>query len=192
MADKKNVAKNFFPPVPGWDWNKGAQKKQWKKFKFGMSKLWDQYQEMQKVVRKAQKAQWGTFFAKLMDMQQTVADVLPDEMAVVPGMPPAPVSPKEFVEKAKEFQEKANAHAVEQADVVFEIQIQTQQQVKDTVSDVVENVEANLDAVQPAAEEAEEKAEVKAEEKPAQKPAQKKPAQKKPAQKKPAQKPAGK
>ena len=147
MADKKIAAKNFFPPVPGWDWNKGGQKKQWKKFKFGMGKLWDQYQDMQKVARKAWKAQWETFFAQLMDMQQTVADALPDEKADVPGMPPAPVSPKEFIEKAKEFQEKANAHAVEQADLIFEIQIQTQQQVKDTVSDVVENVEANLDAI---------------------------------------------
>jgi len=188
MGYKKNMAKNLFPHVPGWEWDKVAQKKQWKKFKSDMGKLWDQYQDMQKVSRKAWKAQWETFFAQLIDMQQTVADSLPDEKPAVPGMPPVPVSPKEFVEKAKEFQEKANAHAVEQADAVFEIQIQTQQQVKDAVSDAVEIVEANLDAIQPAAEETEEKAEAKAEEQPAQKPAQKKPAQKKPAQKKPAQK----
>ena len=32
-----------------------------------------------------------------------------------------------FVEKAKEFHEKANARAVDQADAMFEIQIQTHQ-----------------------------------------------------------------
>lgn len=153
MADKKIAAKNFFPPVPGWDWNKGVQKKQWKKFKFGMGKLWDQYQDMQKVARKAWKAQWETFFAQLMDMQQTVADALPDEKAAVPGMPPAPVSPKEFIEKAKEFQEKANAQVVEQADNAFERRMQRQQQVKEMVTDAVETVEANLDAAKAAAEE---------------------------------------
>ena len=37
-----------------------------------------------------------------MEMEQTVADALPDEKPAAPGMPVAPVSPKEFVEKAKE------------------------------------------------------------------------------------------
>ena len=37
------------------------------------------------------------------DLQQTVADSLPDEKPSIPGMPTAPVSPKEFVEKAIDF-----------------------------------------------------------------------------------------
>ena len=31
MGYKKNMAKNLFPHVPGWEWDKVAQKKQWKK-----------------------------------------------------------------------------------------------------------------------------------------------------------------
>ena len=68
-------------------------------------------------------------------------------------MPAAPVSPKEVVEKAKEFQEKANAQVVEQADNAFERRMQRQQQVKEMVTDAVETVEANLDAAKAAAEE---------------------------------------
>ena len=159
MGNKKNKAKAAFPTMPAWDWDTEEQKEKWEDFKANAEKLWDQYQDMQKAARKAWKAQWQTFFGQLMGMEQPVADALPDEKVSVPGMPAAPVSPKEVVEKVKELQEKANAAAVEQADNMFERRMQRQQQVKEIVTDAVANAEANVEAVQSAVEEkAEEKA----------------------------------
>jgi hypothetical protein len=80
-----------------------------------------------------------------MEMQQTVADALPDEKVSLPGMPAAPVSPKEFVEKAKELQEKINRHAIEAGDRTFESVVRQQQHVKEVVSKAVDNVEEKLD-----------------------------------------------
>ena len=148
MGNKKNWAMDFFPPMPDWGWDNDEQKEKWEEFKSNVGKLWDQYQDMQKAAEKAWKEQWETFFAQFLDMQQTVADTLPDEKAAVPGMPSAPVSPKEFVEKAKELQEKANAHVVERADAMVKYRRQRRQQVKEMVADAVQNVEDNLDAVE--------------------------------------------
>ena len=167
MANKKNNAKDFFSSMPFWGWADDNGKDQWEEFKSGMEKLWKQQQEMQKAAEKAWKEQWDTFFSKLMDMEQTVADALPDEKPAAPGMPAAPVSPKELVEKAKEFQVKANAHVVEQAENMRKIRTKRRQQVKEIVTDAVNNVKANIEAVQPVPvkeEKAEEKPEVKTEE----------------------------
>ena len=153
MGNKKDKEKNAFPAMPGWDWDTEEQKAKWKEFKANAEKLWDQYEDMQKAAKKAWKEQWETFFAQLMGIEQTVADALPDEKVSVPGMPAAPVSPKEIVEKAKEFQETANAHAVEQANKAFDYRMQQQQKVKEIVTDAVQKVEDNLDEMKAAAEE---------------------------------------
>ena len=124
MANKKNPAKDFFSAMPFWGWDEEEAKDQWKDFKSSVEKLWKQYEDMQKAAKKAWQEQWDTFFTQLMDIQQTVADTLPDEKASLPGMPAT--SPKEIVEKAKEFQQKANARAVEQADNMFKFQMDQQ------------------------------------------------------------------
>ena len=147
----KKMMKNLFPLM--FDWDKKEAKEEWKNFKSSLDDLWDQYQDMEKSAKKAWKEQWETFFAQLMGIEQTVADALPDEKVSVPGMPAAPVSPKEIVEKAKEFQETANAHAVEQADKAFDYRMQQQQKVKEIVTDAVQKVEDNLDEMKAAAEE---------------------------------------
>ena len=142
---KKKLAKDLFPMMNDWGWSKKERKEQWKEFKDNMDTLWDQYQDMQKSAKKAWKEQWETFFSQFMDMQQTVADALPDEKVSLPGMPAAPVSPKEFVEKAKELQEKINRHAIEAGDRTFESVVRQQQHVKEVVSKAVDNVEEKLD-----------------------------------------------
>ena len=153
MANKKNPAKDFFSAMPFWGWDEEEAKDQWKDFKSSVEKLWKQYEDMQKAAKKAWQEQWDTFFTQLMDIQQTVADTLPDEKASLPGMPAT--SPKEIVEKAKEFQQKANARAVEQADNMFKFQMDQQKQVKEIVTDAVQNVEDNLndDEEKPVVEE---------------------------------------
>lgn len=153
MANKKNPAKDFFSAMPFWGWDEEEAKDQWKDFKSSVEKLWKQYEDMQKAAKKAWQEQWDTFFTQLMDIQQTVADTLPDEKASLPGMPAT--SPKEIVEKAKEFQQKANARAVEQADNMFKFQMDQQKQVKEIVTGAVQNVEDNLndDEEKPVVEE---------------------------------------
>ena len=153
MANKKNPAKDFFSAMPFWGWDQEEAKDQWKDFKSSVEKLWKQYEDMQKAAKKAWQEQWDTFFTQLMDIQQTVADTLPDEKASLPGMPAT--SPKEIVEKAKEFQQKANARAVEQADNMFKFQMDQQKQVKEIVTGAVQNVEDNLndDEEKPVVEE---------------------------------------
>ena len=189
---KKNNAKDFFPFMPFWGWSEDERKDHWDDFKTSMDDLWNQFQEMQKAAKKAWTEQWETFFSQLMDMQQTVADSLPDEKFSVPGMPTAPVSPKEFVEKAMDFQETANAHAVKQADNMFDLQLEQQQQVKDVVTDAVQTVEDDLNDEKDEKDEKPVEVEAPAEI-PAEKPVEKKTAAKKPAEKKPAaKKPAAK
>ena len=211
MANKKNPAKDFFSAMPFWGWDEEEAKDQWKDFKSSVEKLWKQYEDMQKAAKKAWQEQWDTFFTQLMDIQQTVADTLPDEKASLPGMPAT--SPKEIVEKAKEFQQKANARAVEQADNMFKFQMDQQKQVKEIVTGAVQNVEDNLNddeekpvveepvveepVVEKPAKKAAAKQTKKAAEKPAAKTAEKPAAKqaKKPADqpaKKPGQKPAEK
>ena len=153
MAKKNNWMADFFPPMPDWTWDNEEQKAKWEEFKSNAETLWNQAQEMQKAAEKAWKAQWETFFGQLLDMQQTVADALPDEKPAAPGMPAAPVSPKEFVEKAKELQQNANERVMEHVETVRKNQKQRQKRMKEMVSDAVKNVEANLDAIQPAKEE---------------------------------------
>ena len=145
MGNKKKMAKALFPLMYGWGWSKSERKKEWKDFRSSMEKMWDQYQDMQKSAKDAMKEQWEKFFPKLLEMEQTFADSLPDEKPSLPGMPTAPMSPKEFVEKVKEFQETANKHAVEQSDNAFDFHVQGQQQVKDAVTDAVDTIEADLD-----------------------------------------------
>jgi len=149
----KKMLKTYFPLLMGMSWDKAESKEQWKDFKANAEKMWDQFQDMQKQAKKAQKEQWANFFAKYLEMQQTFADTLPDEKFALPGMPAAPVSPKEFVEKMKEFQEKANNHAVEQDDSRFEYFMQGQEKVKESVSDVVDNIETKYDEVTESKEE---------------------------------------
>ena len=198
MANKKNPAKDFFSAMPFWGWDEEEAKDQWKDFKSSVEKLWKQYEDMQKAAKKAWQEQWDTFFTQLMDIQQTVADTLPDEKASLPGMPAT--SPKEIVEKAKEFQQKANARAVEQVDNMFKFQMDQQKQVKEIVTDAVKNVEDNLNddeekpvVEEPVVEKPAKKAAAKQTKKAAEKPATKtaeKPAAKQ--TKKAAEKPAAK
>ena len=203
MANKKNPAKDFFSAMPFWGWDEEEAKDQWKDFKSSVEKLWKQYEDMQKAAKKAWQEQWDTFFTQLMEIQQTVADTLPDEKASLPGMPAT--SPKEIVEKAKEFQQKANARAVEQADNMFKFQMDQQKQVKEIVTGAVQNVEDNLNddeekpvveepvVEEPVVEKPAKKAAAKQTKKAAEKPAAKtaeKPAAKK--TKKAAEKPAAK
>lgn len=155
---KKKKMEDFCLPMIGWGWNPGDQKDQWKEFKANMEKLWDQYEEAQKATREAWKEQWEKTFAQFMEMQKTVAETLPDEKPAMPGMPAAPVSPKEIAEKMVQLQEKANASAMEQDATLYDMRVKGRKQVKEIVKGAVDSVEASLsEQAAAAAKEKEEK-----------------------------------
>ena len=91
MGTKKQVAKVLFPLMADWDWaSKEDYKKDWKKFRSNMDKMWDQFQDLQKASKDTARKQWEKVFPRFMEMQQTVADALPDEKVSLPGMPLLP------------------------------------------------------------------------------------------------------
>lgn len=182
---KKWTEMNFFPMTDDWGWSEKDLKDQWAEFKDNMDKLWDLFLDMHKTARKARKDQWGDFFTQFQEMQQTFADAIPEDAPRLPMMP----TPKEFMEKVKEFQETANNHAMEQSDNRFNFNMDRMQKAKEVVTGAVKNIEDTIDNKE-AAQEKGDKSSVKPAAKSATKPAAKKPAAKSAA--KPADKSAAK
>ena len=110
-------------------------------FKSGAKRFWEQMNDAQKAALDGTKDQWNQFFEHSMEMLDTFADYLPDEAPSLPGLPfTLGISPKSFVKRVKEFQEMANAHAVEQADSVADFCIKGREKAADLASAVIENV----------------------------------------------------
>jgi predicted transcriptional regulator len=143
MSTKKAIQGFLFPMMMyGWtEDDKESRKEQWKNFKSTMETFLDQVQEMQKTAMEARKEQWNKTFAQLMEMQDNFAANLPEEFPTLPGMPASPVTPKEVMNKVKDFQETVNKHAIEQADSRIEFIKKGQEQVKEIVTDAVKSVE---------------------------------------------------
>ena len=146
MGDKKK-AKNFMDYAALWGWptDKDECKKQWKDFKSNMETFFEQLQGIQETVIEARKEAWNKIFPKILEMEDKVAEALPEELPTPPGVPASPVSPKEVITKVKEFQEMANKHAVEQADSAIDFVKKGQEQVKTAVAETVDKIEEKLD-----------------------------------------------
>ena len=167
--DYNEMMKQLFPMASCLGWDKAMDKKQMQKFAAGMEGFWNQGKEMQKEARKAWKEQWNYAFTQFIELEQAIASILPDpKAAALPGMPVPAVSPKEMVEKAKAFQEKANAKTVEQLDHILDTQMKQQEKMKGAVTAIAGKIAENLQKVKPskkdeksaeAAEKAEEAAE---------------------------------
>lgn len=192
MSNTKNAMKGFMPMFPGmnamppmpfmppmpeqnfWGGKKGDKdilKDQWNDFKANLESYWNQLRDMQDSSTEATKEQWGQFFGQIMEMQEIFAASLPDEIPSLPWLPDffkPSMSPRAFMEKVKEFQEMANAHAVEQADSFLDFCKKGQEQAKDMVSEAVKNVEEKVEQVEEKVEQAVETAQeaVKTEEEP--------------------------
>ena len=98
---------------------------------------------MQKTAMENWKEQWSKNFPQFMEMQDNWIDSLPDELITPPGAPA--IKPKKVMEKVKEFQEMAHAHAEEQANAHIDFVVKAQEQAKEAVKDAVKNVEEGLD-----------------------------------------------
>ena len=146
MGDKKKM-KEFmaYAPLLGWYGDKDECKKQWKDFKSGVETFFGQLQGIQETVIEARKEAWNKIFPKLLEMEDKVAEALPEQLPTPPGMPASPVSPKEVISKVKEFQETANKHAMEQADSTIDFVKKGQEQVKAVVTETVNNIEEKIE-----------------------------------------------
>lgn len=181
MSNTKNAMKGFMPMFPGMNamppmppmpfmppmpeqsfWggkksDKDVFKDQWNDFKANLESYWNQLRDMQDSSTDAAKEQWGKFFGQIMEMQEIFATSLPDEIPSLPWLPDffkPSMSPRAFMKKVKEFQEMANAHAVEQADSFLDFCKKGQEQAKDMVSEAVKNVEDKVEQVEETVQEA--------------------------------------
>jgi acyl-coenzyme A synthetase/AMP-(fatty) acid ligase len=100
-------------------------------FDGNMLTFWDQFIDMQKSSIESSKAQWQQFFDKLIEMQDSFADSLPEEVPVMPGFPAFPVKPKYMMEQLKQFEKMSNDHLTEQADSVADFYIKSQEQTRE-------------------------------------------------------------
>ena len=116
-------------------------------FMSGMKKFWEQMIDVQKTSLNGTRDQWNQFFEHMMDMQDTFAESLPDELPSLPGFPQMPaISPKDFMKRAKEFQEMTNAHFVEQADSVKDFYLKGQEKACDMACAAMDNAKAKKEA----------------------------------------------
>ena len=139
------------PPMPflpfgnAWSWpgqmNDANSKSMddWESFKSNMDAFWGQMRNMHKASMESAKGQWNAFFDQCMEMEESFADSLPDEMPFF-----TPVSPKEYLKKEREFREMANKQAMEQADSFFDYAEKRREYVGDIVSEGVKNTTAKM------------------------------------------------
>lgn len=144
----------------GWGGNNTSGNSYCEDFNSGLIKFWKQTIEAQKASLEGTRDQWNQFFEYNMDMWDTFAEFLPDEVPVLPGLPT--VSPKNVVKRVKKFQEMANEHIQQQADTAVDFAIKGQEQACDMVAAAVEKVQ----------EKAEEPVEAEIKEEPVEKPVQ--------------------
>ena len=153
----------FMPPMPDQDFwggkksDKNILKDQWNDFKANLESYWNQLRDMQDSSTNATKEQWGKFFGQIMEMQEIFAASLPDEIPSLPWLPDffkPTMSPRAYMKKVKEFQEMANAHAVEQTDSFLDFCKKGQEQAKDMVSEAVKKVEDKVEKVEETVQEA--------------------------------------
>ena len=187
MSNTKNAMKGFMPMFPGMNamplmpfmppmpeqsfWGgkksgKGSYKEQWNEFKSNLESYWNQLRDMQDSSTAATKEQWGKFFDQIMEMQEIFTASLPDEIPSLSWLPACltpSMSPRAFREKVKDFQDMANAHAVEQADSFLDFCKKGQEQAKEMVSEAMKNVEDKVEQANEPEKEAE-KPEKKADE----------------------------
>lgn len=142
MGDKKTLkAFAAFAPLWGWSEDKDERKQEWKDFKANMETFLDQLQDIQETAIEAQKEAWNKIFPKFLEMEDSIAASLPEELP----SPVGTVSTKEVVDKVKEFQEKANKNAMEQAETAIEFCKQGQKQARTMVKDTVDTIEEKIE-----------------------------------------------
>ncbi len=146
------------PPMPssfpwGFNANNGQQQQnpnaKTQEFTAGVKSFWEKNVDMQKATMDSTKEQFNQFFAYMMDVQDSFAASLPEQLpAVLPGIPVPPVSPKGIANALKEFEVLANDHIVEQADSCVDFFIQGQQKAITMIPDAPQAAETAEEPVE--------------------------------------------
>jgi len=103
-----------------------------------MMTFWNQMIELQKSQIQSTRDQWMQFFDQLLEMQDTFAKNLPEELPVPPGFPAFPISPRYMMEQLKKYEEMSNDHFTEQADSLADFCIKSQEQSREVANTVVD------------------------------------------------------
>ena len=173
MAKKKNKkAKKTMPMFPGMmppvmplpfdfsgdDEQKGAKAQE---IKSNVKSACGKAIDMRKATVDTSMEQFSQFFSYMMDMQNGFAESIPEQLPTIPGMPAAPVSPKDIVKAIIEFEEMTNEFIVDQIDSNVAFFFDIQQKAIDQIPDApqADAEEEKADEEEPAAEEAEAEAE---------------------------------
>jgi hypothetical protein len=98
--------------------------------------FWNQLIDLQKSSIDSSREQWDQFTEQLMEMEDTFADSLPEELPLLPVFPFWPLSPKEMLEQWREFEERSKEHMMEQADSIAVYHIRSQEQARDMANSV--------------------------------------------------------
>ncbi len=100
---------------------------------------WDKMIEMQKSTMEASRDQYNQFFEHMMDMEDTFASSLSEDAISLLGIAAFAMSPKEFMNWVKQFQEARNAYFVERVDAQFNFFFKKQEQVREMVDSAAKN-----------------------------------------------------
>ena len=117
---------------------------------------------MRKASADSVKSQFDQFYAYMMEMQDSFAESLPEQLPTAPGMPEPPVTPKAVMKAFKEFEALFNEYIVSQMDARVDFIFQSQQKAIDMIPDAPKDDEAEAAEDAPEAEAAEEAAEEEA------------------------------
>ena len=135
-----------FMPFPWNNQDSGEGNTACEDFGAGLMNAWKQANDVQKATMDGMKDQWNAFFENSMQMWDSIAETLPDELPALPGLPKPPVSPKKTVKQAKKLAEKVNKNLVEQADAVANIVTKQNEHVADMAATAGEIVKENMKA----------------------------------------------
>ena len=136
-----------FAPVPGnknevGENAKAEINKQKENVKSTAKSAWTQKTDRQKSTVDNRREQWKQYFDYRMEMQDTFAALIPDDISFLPSfVQMLPVSPKAFIEQLKEFEIMANEHFVAQMDSVMDFYFKGREQFFDMLSAAMDKKE---------------------------------------------------
>ena len=130
----------MFPPMPFMQMSKTD--KQMDGFSDNIVTFWDQFIDMQKSSIESSREQWDELTDRIMEMEDTIMDSLPEELPTLPGFAPLPFSPKEMRKQWKEFEERSKEYFMDQADSLAVYYIESQEQARDMAKSAGEKTAA--------------------------------------------------
>lgn len=122
MGYKKQVAKVLFPLMANWDWSsKEEYKKDWKKFRSNMDKMWDQFQDLQKASKDNAKKQWEKVFPGSWKCSRPLLTPFPMRRFLCPECLPLLFLRKNSLKKRRNFRRRSTGMPLRRATVPLRV-----------------------------------------------------------------------